>query len=129
MGLRDKTTPTSTTPLIKANISLLFFNRFCPSLICSSAFPCFPFFSFCYSFPIPFLPPHSFSSIIFSFLCPFFPLYFSYPFCCFSFLSFLPSFYSPGFFLLFPSSPFLVVFSFLPFNFFSFPSFLFISPF
>ena len=60
---------------------------------------------------------HSISSSSFFFSSSFLPLF---PFCCISFLSFLPLFYSPGSFLLSPSSLFLVVFffSFLPFNHF-----------
>ena len=77
---------------------------FCPPLITSSPFP-LPFFlfSFYYSFPIRFL---SFLLLV-------------SPFLLLLFLSFLPFFYFPDFFLLFLSSLFHVfVFSFSPLNFF-----------
>ena len=83
---------------------------------------CLPsfFFPFSYSFS------YSFSSSSF-----FFFLFFSSsPFSRFSFLSFLPLFYSPGFFLLCPSYLFLVFFCVFfpspPLNRFFPPSFLFI---
>ena len=82
---------------------------FCPPLFLPPLSPAFFPFSFSYSFPIAFLS--------FSYSC----FLFSSPFCCFSF-SFLPFLYSPDFFLLFPSSLFLIVFvfvfSFSPLNFF-----------
>ena len=77
-----------------------FLSFFCPPLIFFLPFSPLPsfLFSFSYSFPIPFLPPHSFSS----------SLVFSSLFCCF-FPPFI-LFYFPGFFLISPSSLFLVVF-------------------
>ena len=85
-----------------------FYTSFFPLLVLSSNFflpfpPAFLSFSFSYSFPIHFLPPHSFSS------------FFSSPFCC------LPLFYSPDFFLLSPSSLFLIFFPSCP-SFFSYSS-------
>ena len=82
--------------------------------------PCLPsfLFSFSYSFPIPFLPPHSLSSSFFS--CFHFSSLFP-PLLLRFFLSFLPLFYSPDFFLLFPSSLsrcFCLCFSLLPLNLF-----------
>ena len=82
---------------------------FCPPLI-SSPFPLpsFPF-SFSYSFPNPFIHPHSFF--------PFFPSLFPSPFCCFSFLHL---FYSPGCFPPYPllslSHVYVCLFSLSPFN-------------
>ena len=75
------------------HFSSLLFSLFCTSFF-PPLFPCLPsFFSFSYSFPI--------------------PLFF--PFLLLFFLSFLPLFYSPDFFLLFSSSLFLIVFVFVLF--------------
>ena len=87
-------------------------------------FPSFPSFFFLLFFY------HPFSYLILFlplFYLSFFPSLFSSPFCCFSFLSFLHSFYSSGCFLLSPSSLFLMfmlLFSFSHFNHF-FLSYLF----
>ena len=95
-------------PPLTPRLAFLFFpSFFCPPLISSSPFPLPSFlFSFYYSFPIRFL---SFLLLVSPFLLNFF-------------LSFLPLFYFPEFFLLFLSSLFLIffafVFSFSPLNFF-----------
>ena len=81
---------------LSPQLAFLFFpSFFCPPLIFSSPFPLLSFlFSFYYSFPIRFL---SFLLLVSPFLLLFF-------------LSFLPLFYFPDFFLLFLSSLFLILF-------------------
>ena len=81
---------------LSPRLAFLFFpSFFCPPLISSSPFPLPSFlFSFYYSFPIRFL---SFLLLVSPFLLLFF-------------LSFLPLFYFPDFFLLFLSFLFLIFF-------------------
>ena len=85
-------------PLLALDLHFFFSPPFfCPPLISSSPFPLPSFlFSFYYSFPIRFL---SFLLLVSPFLLLFF-------------LSFLPLFYFPHFFLLFLSSLFLILFFF-----------------
>ena len=108
---------------------LLFFFLFFPSYRSLSFLPfCFPSFALLF-FPLlfcpplisssPFLLPSSLLSFSYSILFPFLSFFFTscflffFPFLLLFFLSFLPLFYSPDFFLLYPSSLFLIVFVFV----------------
>ena len=91
---------------------------FCPLLISSSHFP-LPSFLFFYSF--------SFLFFLYFFLVSFFPLFFSSPFCCFSF-SLSSLYYILLIFSSFSSPLSLVVFFFLPFSPFNLFLFFRVSP-
>ena len=100
-------------PLLHFFFFFLLVSSFFGPLIYFSPFPLPSFlFAFSYSFPIPFLPPHSVSSSMLSFLIPvvFFPFYLVFfplfpPFILFS--RFLPFFFPPpiSFLLFFSFSP------------------------